>query len=102
MATVLTEKCSVCSAPYLNSQKWSSVKTRSASSKRSSTKANLKYKILNENYESRNDFVLSRTSIPQKESSIEDEYVKQLQKQIRFLESDCQYLYPFSSCFVIF
>jgi len=58
---------------------------------------------MNENSESLNDFVRSRTSIPQKESSIEDEYVKQLQKQIRFLESDCQYLYPFSCfCLVIF
>lgn len=76
MATVLTERCSVCSTPYLNTQQWPTVKTRStSSSKRSSTKQNL-----------------NRTTIVQKESSVEDEYIKQLQKQIRVLEADCQYL----------
>jgi hypothetical protein len=34
----------------------------------------------------------------QKESpihSLEDEYIKQLQQQIHYLETECQYLYPF-------
>lgn len=73
-------RCSVCSAPLLNTQKWPATKTRtirSPSAKRSP---------------SRSKAVVQQT--------IEDEYIKQLQEQIYVLENENQYLYPFSSRFL--
>lgn len=80
---MMTEpRCSVCSAPLLNTQKWPATKTRttrSPSAKRSPSKS----KVL-------------------VQQTIEDEYIKQLQEQIYFLENENQYLYPFFRWFVCF
>ena len=71
---MMTEpRCSVCSAPLLNTQKWPATKTRTPSAKRSPSKLK-----------------------PSVQQTIEDEYIKQLQEQIYFLENENQYLYPFS------
>lgn len=75
MMTTTTERCSVCSAPLLNPHKWPATKTgntRSSSSKRT---VNKQKAVVNQ--------------------TIEDEYIKQLQEQIYYLEHECQYLYPF-------
>ena len=76
--TTTTERCSVCSAPLLNPHKWPAMKIRSSSGKRTTTSTNSKSKN-----------VVHQT--------IEDEYIKQLQEQIYYLENECQYLYPFFS-----
>ena len=49
-------------------------------------------------------FISSRTSLTQPSSSIkhlENDYIKQLQEQIYYLETECLYLYPFFSARVV-
>ncbi|UJR13610.1 hypothetical protein I4U23_000623 [Adineta vaga] len=100
MSTLLSQKCSVCSAPVLNSQTWQATKTksiRSSSPKRTTTKQELKLKK-NLLKPLKSICFFSRSSSVQNKlpkSSVlgfEDEYIKQLQTQIYYLETECQYL----------
>jgi hypothetical protein len=82
------EKCPVCTAPLTDSQKWRRTKTTSLQS------TNGKRSTLGQG-----DF--NRSNITQKRltnsltQNLENDYIKQLQEQIYYLETECLYLYPF-------
>lgn len=52
-------------------------------------------------------FISSRTSLTQQSSTgssirnLENDYIKQLQEQIYYLETECLYLYPFFFALVV-
>ncbi|CAF1218440.1 unnamed protein product [Adineta ricciae] len=84
MATITALKCSVCSASMLNPQAWQATKTNTNRS--SSPKRTTKKQTLNRSNSAQNK--LSKPPV----QGLEDEYIKQLQEQIYYLETECHYL----------
>ncbi|CAF3802862.1 unnamed protein product [Adineta steineri] len=80
MSSLTVQKCSVCSAPALNSQTWQTTKTglnRSTSAKRNTSKQDLNRSLTTQNK-------LSKSAV----QGLEDEYIKQLQEQVYYLETE--------------
>ncbi|CAF0726238.1 unnamed protein product [Adineta ricciae] len=84
MSTLMMEKCPVCTAPLTDSQKWQ--RTKSTSLRSTSGKRTTSGQDFNRSNVTQQRLTNSTTQ------NLESEYIRQLQEQIYYLETECHYL----------